>query len=338
MHKKDITQATTMLNYSNAAEFKMHNNAERYFWAGYHLFVFLSSFLGDSLILYASSQKGAFKLNEFIVTIIQHIAVSDLAFAVSSVLPKAVSLIADSWILGEELCYSRAYLGHFTYTSGMFLIAFLTTSKLMILKYPLRCQNLTPKKAHGLCVLITALTLPMPIVYLILDWEDVDFDYRTYSCEYKCSTKVLQELIIVSTAISQFLPNIIIIITTVPTLMYIAAARKSAERVRGSLPWQGAMTVTMTATVSCLSNLPFFLSYLLAAWSSNSGQNATDSFRRIAGFLLIINIMSNFYIYTLTIKSFRKFLYKKFCFLGTADLHLHRLRTWNTASVTGKTL
>lgn len=316
-----------MLNYSSATEFKIHSNSERYLWAAYHLFVFFSSIIGDSLILYASYQKGAFKLNEFIVIILQHIAFSDLAYAVSSVLPKAVSLIADSWVLGKGMCYSRAYLGHFSFTSGMFLIAFLTTSKLFILKYPMRCQNLTSKRGHGLCMLITAIAFPPPLLYLLLNWDDVDFDYRTYSCEYKCSTKILQTLIIVSTAISQFVPNMIIITTSIPTLKYIAEARRSAERVRGSVPWQGALTVTLTAAVSCFSNLPFFVSYLMAAVSSTGVHNA--SFRRIAGFLLIMNIMSNFYIYTLTIKSFREFLWNKFCFLKAADVK--RLRTWNTA-------
>ena len=88
-----------MVLSNNYTIFGMHNNAERYFWAAYNLFVLLSSLIGDTLILYASFHKGAFKLNKFIVTVMQHIAVIDLATAITAPLSVAVSLIANTWVL-----------------------------------------------------------------------------------------------------------------------------------------------------------------------------------------------------------------------------------------------
>ena len=63
---------STSTNYSDI-KFGLHNNAERYTWAAYQLFVLLSSLIGDTLILAASFQKDAFKINKLIITVIQHI-------------------------------------------------------------------------------------------------------------------------------------------------------------------------------------------------------------------------------------------------------------------------
>ena len=68
-------------DYGKFTEYGIHIAAERYFWAANHLFVLLSSLIGDNLILYASFQEDALKLNKFIVSVLQHIAVSDLLLA-----------------------------------------------------------------------------------------------------------------------------------------------------------------------------------------------------------------------------------------------------------------
>ena len=56
---------------NNYTIYGIHSPAERYLWAAYNLFVFVSSLIGDTLILFATFQKGAFKLNKFIVTVMQ---------------------------------------------------------------------------------------------------------------------------------------------------------------------------------------------------------------------------------------------------------------------------
>ena len=88
-----------MSNSSNHSDIKfgIQSNAERYCWAAYFIFGVLSSLIGDTLILVASSHKGAFKINRILVTIIQHIAVSDLANTIVFLLSSTVSLLANSW-------------------------------------------------------------------------------------------------------------------------------------------------------------------------------------------------------------------------------------------------
>ena len=294
---------------STNKETKILNDSVRYSWAAYHIFVLLSSLIGDSLILYASFQKNSFKLNKFIVAIIQHIAVCDLAYALISVLPCALSLVANSWILGEFMCFARVYLAYFIYPTSMYLVALLTTSKFLFLKYPTRCSNWTKKSAHKLCSLVTILPSIFPLFCLITKWDDVEFNYATYTCDYMYSADTSKKFRHLLTALNLFIPNIIIVATTIPTLMYLAAARKSAKRVRGSVPWQGALTVALTAIIACLSNFPTIIRDILETLNA---ENVSTNFVRSSKFLLNINIMANFFIYTLTVRSFRTFLKAKF--------------------------
>ena len=293
-------------------EFRMQSKTERYIWATYLIFVFLSSLIGDSLILYASTKKEAFKLNKFIVTILQHIAISDTLFAIFSVLPSAISLLADSWVLGDIMCYVRVYSGHFFFPSGMFFIATLTTSKLILLKYPLWAANLTKRMAHGIFCVVSLIAFSFPIFFIQVKWDDIKFDYRTYTCDYMYSSEISMKLVPFFISLNNFAPNIIIVTTTLPTLIYLIKARKSAKRVRGSVPRQGTVTVVLTALVCSMSNLPTIASHIWKASIQDGDDKINVYFSRAAKFLLVINIMSNFYIYTLTIRSFRKFLWTRF--------------------------
>ena len=298
-----------MIPSNKTSEFKIQDDAERYVWATYHIIICISSYIGDSLILYASFQKDAFRLNKFIVTIVQHIAVSDIAYTSSSVLPGAISLIADYWVLGDILCYSRVYVGFLTYPLGLGLIAVLTTSKFILLKFPLRSAALTERRARVVCRFVLIPALLFPISFLVVDRDAVGFDYKTYVCDYFFrKSEVWEELSVqrINIIITLLVPNLIIMATTIPTLMYLAAARKSAKRVRGSVPWQGALTVALTAIACWVSTIPFIILFIMGQVGK-----VHPYFVRTAKFALMINIMSNFYIYALTIKSFRRFLLSK---------------------------
>ena len=304
----------------------MDSDIERYSWAAYHLFVLLSSLIGDTLILYASFQRDVLKLNKFIVTVIQYIAVSDLAYALFVVFPGAVSLLSNSWILGDVMCYMRVYLGYFFYPAGIWLIALLTSTKLLLLQCPAKSGNLTKKVAHRVCSLTLIPSLTFPLLFLIVDKDNVEFDYSTYNCDYGFESRIWKKFLTPAMTIFEiFVPNVLIIATTIPTLKYLADARKSARRVQGSVRWQGAVAVALTAVVYCVSTLPNFV-YSICQSLINEDPTSLFQFRfyRVTEFLLMINIMSNFYIYTLTIKSFRRFLVSKIYSVLPVQLFLKR--------------
>ena len=325
---------TTSSNYSDI-EFGMHNNEVRYFWASYHLFGVLSSIIGDTLILIASFQKDAFKINKILVTVIQHIAVSDLTLTISAVAPAAITLLANSCVLGQMLCYLKVYFCYIAFAAGMSLIAVLTSSKLLILKYPLRALSWPTKRANQVCSLIWAFALIFPIHNTLprcINKDDVHFDYRVYNCEYGYRSDAWITIIPILRFIFAIVPNIIIVATTVPILKYLAVARKSARRVGGSVPWQGNLTVALTAVVYCISTLPYAVNQIAISCMKDPPELFFVHFHKVSCFLVMINVVANFYIYVLTIRSFRKFLFSKTISVVSLLVSLQNPNTASTAS------
>ena len=311
---------TTTHDYSDTS-FAIKDNGERYFWVLFHVFVLPSSFIGDSLILYASFQKNAFRLNKFIVVVIQYMAVCDILFTIVWELPVTISLIANSEILGEALCNVQDYLSSLIGFGIVSLIPVLTSSKLFLLKYPLRPSCWTKRKAHEVCWLSLLPSLFIALTKLFVGGDDIEFDYRIYGCDYKYTADTWRILEPILTVIGLYLPVLIVICTTIPTLKYLYAASISARRVQGSIPWQGAVTVTLTAGAYCISNLPLSVWFTCKMFLPSS--DFMDSFYRVSIFALAINVMSNFYIYALSIRSFRRFVFSRIfasCFLCRSSI------------------
>ena len=318
------------INYSDT-KFAIINKGERYTWAVYLLFVFLSSLFGDTLILIASFNKKAFKINIFLVTIIQHIAAVDLSVTMFDVLPTLISVLANSWILGDNFCFIRSYIAHYIYPTGIYMITLLTTSKFLLLTYPLRAPNFTKKKGHQLCFLTWTFCLIVPALMIAFEADDVKFDFRSYNCGYQFNSEIWEKLLPILAVIFSFGPNVLIIATTIPTLKYLAAARKSARRVQGSIPWKGALTVALTAFVYIISNLPYAGNIVAEQFMKSADPLALkwlyiDLFRFTTS-LLYVNTMSNFYIYFLTMKSFRKYLFSKSSSVVPVAVSLETIRS-----------
>ena len=296
----------TAYNYSDYTTFAIKNVTERYILAGFNLFILLSSLLGDRTILIASLRYRAFKLHRMITATIQHLAVCDLLFSLTTVLPSAVSMLANRWVFGGVLCQARAHLGYLLAVNAWLLIALQTTSKFLVLKFPMRAATASTRQCHVVCAGTWICALVIPIIYLVVGEGDVLFDYRTYLCIYGFSSEIWGWLKPLLLFFMSSLPNLVVLITTV---MLLFEARKVAQRGRENLRWQGIMVVVLTALMHCLSVIPYTI-YLIAAphvQETPPGIFHVHYFR-VAACCLLFNVISNFYIYSLTLTSFRMFL------------------------------
>ena len=136
------------------------------------------------------------------------------------------------------------------------LIATLTTSKFLLLKNPFRFLNLSKKTAHRVCSLVLIAPFSNPIVTLAVDKDDVAFEFKTYACNYGFRVDAWKKIVPIISIVTMLVPNIVILATTIPTLVI---ARRSASRVGRNVPWQGALAVTLTAVVYCITSLPLFV-------------------------------------------------------------------------------
>ena len=333
--------------YSNAIVYGIQSESERNFWTVYFIFVLLSTLIGDTLILYASFHKDALKINPIIVAVMQHIAVSDLIQAVSTALPTMVALKTNSWVLHDSLCYITTYLALAVFNVGIYILALLSLLKYILLKYSTFLGCLTTSKTHLLCNFFWIGSFSFSIFLTVENHQakstvadSVYFDYRKYSCtyDYPLLYKIIGMPYGLGAVGVSFLPCLIVIGTTIPTVIYLIKASKTSRRVRGRIPWQGAITVVMTAIVFCLSNLPHFVYLVVMDYKNSPKAELKEPFHvnffRVTYFLLFINTISNFYIYTLTIRSFRVFLSTKFQTVTSYFVSLWNQR--NRESITGK--
>ena len=295
--------------YSNYTIFAIKNNGEKATLTVFNILILLSSLMGDSAILVASIRYKALKQHKMIEAVIQHLAVSDLTFSFTTVFPSITSILADKWSFGDTMCYIRANLGYILSVAAWFFIAVLCSSKLLILKFPFRAGTVSSRCCHQICGAIWCFGLIVPIIYISLSKDDVIFDYRTYVCIYGFSSDAWIWLKPLLTVFFSILPNLIVVITTI---MLIIEARKVTHRAHERLRLQGIMIVVLTAVVYCLSVIPYTV-YLIAAphvKEDPPGKFHVQYFR-VAACCLLFNTVSNFYIYTLTLTSFRKFLWDR---------------------------
>jgi hypothetical protein len=294
--------------YGNRTVYGVENEALRYTWATYFLFIVTSSLIGDTTILIATMKYRAFKLHKVIVTIIQHIAFCDLMVSVTDVLPKLFSTAANGWVLGGFLCNLTSYTSYYFNVVSFLLICTMTTSKLFLLKYPLRSGLMTVKKAHKLCGTCWSLTFTIPVTFLLVDGADIYFSYRSYQCAHSFTSDTWR----------WFLPFLVILFALFPTCLVIASticllitARQVARRGRESLKRQGIITTILVATVYSISFLPYFV-YRIGEYALKVDDTSTSFFHTryfaLANSIISLNTVCNFYIYSLTVHSFRSFL------------------------------
>ena len=277
--------------------------------------------MGDTLILVASFHKDAFKVNTSILITIQHIAVCDLTMAIFVVLPGAVSLLANSWILGYEICYTSVIMAQLLGAAGPYLVVLMTVRKLLQLKHPLRSWSNTKTQLVCGTIWIYAVVVTVTGIF-VYDYVPL-FNYITYNCNpllesRDSSTDFRNYLVLAQNIFVNVSPILVIIATTIPTIKYLMKAMRAAKRVQGDRPWRGALTVGLTALIYCISNTPNAVYYLFGIFIPDL--HFQFHAYKIGFYMLFLNIMSNFYIYALTIRSFRKFMLVKLLVLKQKHL------------------
>ena len=181
----------------------------------------------------------------------------------------------------------------------------MTLTKFLLLRYPFRTRLWNKLQANKICVAIWIAAAAVPVMHILVDGEDIIFDYRVYSCMYAHSSDIWKVLLPLTALLVVYIPITIIIVTTALLL------RDVVKVARSNLKWQGIMTVVLTATTYTLSFLPYGV-YCIAEPLVKKDPDIPSHFYthyyRITWVLVSLNVLANFFIYSLTVSSFRSFL------------------------------
>ena len=287
----------------------IHNNLERGAIISFNTLVAFSSYIGDTAIVVGITKYNAIKLHKVLVVVILHLAISDLLLTTFEIVPQIISLISQKWILGDIICFLNPNINSICLDATAGLTCLLTIYKLLIVLFPLRSRVWTARRAHAYCGLFWGIGLFQPariLWWFFTESGAIFFSFRDYTCDYDFGMQDaptwFQQTAFYFSFGGLFTAFILLILSSI--LLLVKAQLSALERGR-SLRWQGVVTVTATTSVFLLSNLPWFSMSVLGVFANETFSVSTW---RIVLFISNLNVMANFYVYSLTVQSFRTFL------------------------------
>ena len=296
----------------NKTLYGIKDSTERYILIFWNLTVLLVSLFGDSNILIGTIKYKAINQPKAILAVMQNMAACDILQTVFRVFPSTIALITDSWVFGEPLCHLDENIGFVCGGMTLFLTCAMTTQKLIIVKFPLRTAAWSSRLAHKICsslwILQLCCCIPVLVGNMFYIRNTIHFSYRDYSCNYDYTSSSVPTWHVLSGLAFFYLFSFIgyttLIITSTSLLM---VAKRAASRHREPMRWEGVATVLLTVAVFLVSYLPWGVVFT----TSILGMQYSSTVIRAVFNLMKLNILANFFIYSLTVPSFRKFLKSK---------------------------
>ena len=302
-----------MLATNSSTVFSIKDHKIRWFWIFYNLLILVSSLTGDPLILLATIKHNAVKLHRVILVIMQHLALCDLILSVFRVFPTIVALIVDTWILGDVWCRVEEHVASVCTTATVGLTVFLSICKSLTVWCPLRTRTWSRRNAHKLSALIWGFCLVSPTqvtllyVMVVEPVDTVYFNYISYTCDYNYTLTPHWLGLLTDVYLLVGVTTAYLILLASSVYLLLKAVRRAAQHER-SVPWQGMLAIALTAVTLVLSFLPYNVMRIISQLD-----NFVDvELWRAVIYFQNINIMANFFIYSLTVPSFRKFLRDRF--------------------------
>ena len=289
----------------------IQNDVLRYSYVTYLLFVTVSCLIGDSLILVGTIKFNAIKINSVLVVLIQHIALVDILTCITYVLPQATSLICNRWVLGYVSCHINSIAAFYLITVNQLLTCCMAITKVGFLKLPNSqvVRNLTSKSAHVMCFLIWALALMVPgLCHAIEKGAQVFFDIRKSVCELMLTSPLSIKTLPLITVFVFLIPYIVVIISFLFLLEHLIISRRLSRQIGSSQNMLGILVVFATTAVFSIATLPYYIYLFVGFDQTDMSSFFHNDYLRIAEACYDLNLVSNFYIYSCTLRSFRDFL------------------------------
>ena len=288
----------------NLYDMKPETNG-RVLYTLWYLSITILGLLGNCIILTASVGFKAITLDKVSVMLIRHIAVADVLHILLVVIPAAVSIIRDGWVLGDTFCQIQTYLTPIFFSTSIFLLCGLNINKLVCLLNPLRSRSRSSRTGCKIgAAFWLQVVIAMAIVHLSAFACNKEWDYHYSAAVFHCTGTYVdsQSFYEILTAVSLLVPCFVVLVTTVCLFCFV-------HKVYG-VQKQSVQTLVLVSTIFIISFFPFGVATAMVA----SGDPLKSFgihfvvYLRIATSLANLNTGVNALIYYFTIKSFSDFV------------------------------
>ncbi|KAL5267018.1 hypothetical protein ACHWQZ_G004159 [Mnemiopsis leidyi] len=298
-------------DYNNRTKFGM-SDKERHVYAGWMIIVVTCSMAGDAIVLISSIKYGAFRLPRPVVTFIQHIAAADFIASLTKGLPIIISTLVNGVAFNDiSFTYFSFFMGYYIFTVSPFLITAMALIKYILIKYPFKTMTWSSIHVHRLCAGIWISSIFTPLLHLLVDPSDITFDYRVYTHMYGYTSHIWKVLLPATSFLVLAASSIIILFSSG---LLLKEARQVQFRPGESLRAAGIITVLLSAVIYSISYLPlaiYFIAEPFVVKDPGVPGPFFLGFYRVGFAFLYFNVIGNFFVYVITVKSFRRFLRRR---------------------------
>eukprot|EP00116_Pleurobrachia_bachei_P005993 sb/3466255/ len=320
-------------NATVPTEFQLTQPVERtlqhYLLIGWNIFAAIVSLSGNITVLSAAIRYSAFKLDKVTVLLICNIAIADLGFTITCIVPSIFTIYWEAPVIGRSLCIVFNILDEIFLAVDIFFVCALNISKLLSLISPLRSRY--RRRSSGV---VAATMIWIFGAFLVQGLPNLlcnpifAFDRVTY----QCSIHIIETCPWVNIyygALVLFGPFLVVLVTTIWLILHVVTVTSSR------LQKQGILTLILVSVSFFIANIPFCGLFALVTINHNFIVTSLSWFpdlNRAVIYILNINIIANPCIYYLSIASFKEFVQGSIC--NQRDIMVERFRSYNNNTVT----
>ena len=133
---------------------------------------------------------------------------------------------------------------------------------------------------------------------------------RNGYCRFKLTSERWTIIMPLLAMIYSLVPSMVTIVSTILLVQHLIISRRLSRRIGSRQIWQGILVVIITATISIVATLPRYIYRALEADYEDSTGFFHNDLLLIVEACYSLNLACNFYVYSLTVPSFRKFLFE----------------------------
>ena len=282
----------------------------------YSVFTALTGSIGNSFVIYATTKfNHVFRMNKTNMCLIKNLAVADLVYIVSRVIPVMITNLTVNWKFGYDTCFLSAMTASVAAIANVNFIAALTVYRLTLLSFPLRNLQLMLKHSRLLCYALWLYSSILGIRSFFVKTEAI-FVKQISTCIINYNYNGLENIIystmfLVTPFLTIILSNILLWVKTYLCSRKLRAntqiritkigMKNMLERRRR----QATLTVGSLSLLLMISWLPGFIKRFGGMKGSHPGLSKATIY------LFFLNIFGNPILYTICSNDFKKYVWKK---------------------------
>ena len=265
----------------------------------YHILITLSALIGNPVILYGSFKYNAINVEETSVLFIKCLAVTDILILMSSAIPILTTLLAQRWVLGSVICFFHSYFIFIPGISQNLIILMISCYKLRYITKPFSVPP-SGKATRNSMIAVYMFAVLYSLVAIPLA-DGAEFSLPDLSCIPKFENLKIKIYSSLGIILLNFVPSVTMFIVNILILLQAhAASKKHGDR----LSLKSLVFISTIAWIYIISSIPKGVRYVLQAL----GQEPSLWLGVIQKEVYFLNISSNWIVYTITNRDFRRFL------------------------------